>query len=88
MEVENNLRTVMNFYRKQCLSVIVWNKNHLPREVASITYTLESFSQLLFLKVCDSFLSDRVKKTCAILWSVGIFLGFPERKRQNTVFEY
>ena len=77
----------MNFNRKQCLSIIMWNEKHLSREVVPITYTLESFSQWLLLKVCESFLFRQSKKTCGLLWSTRVFLGFPEKKKQNTVFE-
>ena len=27
--------------QKQCFPVIIWNKNHLSKEVVTITYTLE-----------------------------------------------
>ena len=31
----------INFYGKQCLPVITWNKNHLSKQLVTITHTLE-----------------------------------------------
>ena len=41
MEVEKKLRVMMNFYNKQCLPVITWNKKHLMKRVLPKIYTLE-----------------------------------------------
>ena len=41
MAVEKNLKVTTNFYKKQCLPVITWNKNHSSKKAASMTYILE-----------------------------------------------
>ena len=55
---------LINSYRKQCLPVITWNKNHLSKQVVIITYTVEkNIFAVAVLKVWESpFLSERVKK--------------------------
>ena len=63
---------MINFYKKPCLLVVTWNKNDLLKQGVQITYTLKKrfFAFAILLKVCEVFFSDRVKKTCDILWSV------------------
>ena len=34
----------MDFYKKQCLPVVTWNKKHLLKQIATIKYTLEKMS--------------------------------------------
>ena len=41
MVVGKALRVIINFYKKQCLAVITWKKNHSSKQAVSITYTLE-----------------------------------------------
>ena len=36
-----DLRVSINFYKKQCLPVITWNKKHLLKQALTITYTLK-----------------------------------------------
>ena len=65
MAVGKALRVMKNFCRKkQCLPVIKWNKKHSPKQIMSITCTLEKmfFLQLLLWKVCESFLFGGSKK--------------------------
>ena len=33
IEVEKNLRLTINFYKKQCLPFITWNKNQLLQKI-------------------------------------------------------
>ena len=40
MAIEKNRRITINFYKKQCLRVIIWNKKHLTEQVDPITYIL------------------------------------------------
>ena len=44
MAVGKAIRVVNNFYKKQCLPGITWNKKHLPKQIISITYKLEKIS--------------------------------------------
>ena len=41
MAVGKVLRVIINVYKKQCLAVITWKKNHSSKQAVSITYTLE-----------------------------------------------
>ena len=41
MAVGKAQRITINFYKKQCLSVITRKKNHSSKQAISITYTLE-----------------------------------------------
>ena len=41
MAVEKALKVKINFYKKQCISVIRWKKNHSSKQAVSIIYTLE-----------------------------------------------
>ena len=41
MAVGKAFRVMKNFYKKQCLPVITWNKKHSLKKVISITYTPE-----------------------------------------------
>ena len=51
------LRVSINCYQKQCVSVIIWNKRHLLKQLLTITYTLDK----KFFAVASRFSSDRVK---------------------------
>ena len=72
MVVEKNLRVTKNFYKKQCLPLVTWNKINLSKQVVPITYPLDKrfFAVAILLKVCESFPFRQSKKTCGILWSV------------------
>lgn len=41
MADKKNLMVTLNFYKKQCVSVIIWNEKHLPKQVNPVTQTLE-----------------------------------------------
>ena len=88
MTVKENLRVTVNFYRKHCLPVAIWNKNNLWKQVVPITYTLEKrfFAVAILLNVCESFLFRQSKKTYGSLYESS--LGFQRREDQiNTVYE-
>ena len=51
MEVGKALRVVMNFFKKQCLSVITWKKKHSSKQAVSITCTMEK--KVLAAAVCE-----------------------------------
>ena len=40
MAVATNLRVTINFYKKQYLPAITWNKEHSSKEVVSMIHTL------------------------------------------------
>ena len=77
--VEKNLRVTINFYKKLCLPVIIWNKKYLWMQVVPISYTLEkSFLQLALLKVRELFLfRESSVLVCATL---------REQKTKKTLF--
>ena len=56
---------MINFYLKQCLSAITWNKKHLSKLYVPITCALEKrfFAVAILLKVCESFLFGQSRKT-------------------------
>ena len=70
MLVKKNLRGAINFYKKLCLLVFTWNKQHLSKQVVPITYVTvfdmhngeKHFLQLLLLKFCELFLFKQIKK--------------------------
>ena len=69
MVVEKKLMVTINFYKKQSLQVIRWNKKHLLKQVLQVTYTLEEkFFAVVTFEVCESFLFRQGKRTCSILW--------------------
>ena len=68
MTVGKAIKVTINFYKKQNLLVITWNKKYLSKQVMSITYTLEK-TLLAAATFVSSFFSERVKKNCSILWS-------------------
>ena len=41
MTVGKAIKVTINFYKKQSVLVITWNKKYLSKQVMSITYTLE-----------------------------------------------
>ena len=48
-------------------SSITWNRNHLSMKVVPITYTQESYLQMLLLNFRESFLFKDCKNTCSML---------------------
>ena len=43
----------------------------------------KSFLLPLLSKVCETFLSIQSKKTCGIIWPLGAFFAFLEKRRPN-----
>ena len=81
MVVEKNFSVAINFYKKQCLPVITWNKKHLSKLVAPLAYSEEKsfFAVAIFLKVCESLLFFGLFETS---------LDFQRKEDQiNTVYE-
>ena len=90
MAVEKNLRVTIDFYQKDCLPVVTWNKNNLSKQIVPITYTLEKrfFAVAILLKVCESSLSDRVKELVVYFGLHESSMDFQRTEGQiNAVYE-
>ena len=60
-----NFIGAINFYEKQWLLVLIWNKKHLSKQSVSKTYILEKkFLAAATFKVCEFFLFRHSTKTC------------------------
>ena len=51
------------------------------------THLRKTFSQLLLLKICETFLFRQSKKVCSILWSAWALFALLEKRRPNFPFE-
>ena len=81
MLVGKALRVTINFYTKQCLPVITWNKNYSLKQIISITHTLDKkiFAAATFEGFVSPFVSKKVKN-CRILWPASVFSTFLEKR--------
>ena len=86
MAIEKNLRLKMNFYKKHCLPVVIWNKNNLSKQVVPInTHWRKDFSQLLyFLRLVSPLFLVRVKKLKVYFGLYESSLDFQGRDDQIT----
>ena len=69
MTVKENPSVTINFYQKQCLPVIIWNKKHLSMKL----YKKHKHWRKTFLQFANPFFSERVKKLAVYLVCISLF---------------
>lgn len=70
----------MNFYNKQRLPVMTWNKDNYPDKVYQNIQIGESFFAVAaLLKACEQSLFRQNKKTSSILQSLLVFFEFLDK---------
>ena len=80
--VEKNIRVTINFYKKQCFPVIIWNEKIIIE--ARCTNNMQLFfAAAMLLKVCELFHFRQSKKTCSIATSVCIIFLWISREEKT-----
>ena len=82
--VVEDLKVSINFYKKQCLPVITWNKKHLSKQLLTIKYTLEKM--LFAVATFEVFFLDRVKNL--VIYLVCMSLLWISREDKTNLFFY